>query len=205
MGILVDLDGVIRENNKSLGTGDKPPNVDSKKALIKAYKNGRLPKYYYITKQKDIIFRPRALEALKILHKNGYQCFIITNQEAIGLNIISIEEFEQMIKYMNRQIIHAGGSITAWYFCQHSPYDHCVCRKPKPYMIYQAANDYDIDLSTSWMIGDNRTDIEAGRCAGCQTIQVALQGQSVAFMADIHVNSLCEAVKVILSQSQTIQ
>lgn len=200
MAIFIDMDGCIRENNKSLRTGIKPPNVNSKKELIKAYNDGWLPKYYYITKQEDIIFRPRALEALKILHQYSYDCFIVTNQEAIELGIISREQFEEMIQYMNTQIINAGGRIKAWYYCPHSPYEQCMCRKPSPFMLKVAACEHDIDLTESWMIGDNITDIRAGQAAGCKTIQIDLYGQLSAVMADVHTDSLYNAIEVILSQ-----
>jgi D-glycero-D-manno-heptose 1,7-bisphosphate phosphatase len=57
-------------------------------------------------------------------------------------------------------------------FCCPHNNNECDCRKPKPGMLLQAAEQYNIDLSASWMIGDSATDIEAGSAAGCRTIYV---------------------------------
>lgn len=91
--------------------------------------------------------------------------------------------------------------INGIYFCPHHPDKgfagerieykiNCECRKPKPGMLLQAAGDFNIDLSSSWMVGDGRNDIEAGKSAGCKTILIGNEefGQSVS------VNSLKEFV-----------
>ena len=61
----------------------------------------------------------------------------------------------------------AGGEIKDIFFCPHLPEDGCSCRKPKPGLIHAAQKAYRIDLATSVMVGDNATDIECARNAGC--------------------------------------
>ena len=56
------------------------------------------------------------------------------------------------------------------YFCPHTPSENCECRKPKPGLIIQAINDFNIDVSQSFMIGDSKKDIEAAKSAGCEGI-----------------------------------
>ena len=83
---------------------------------------------------------------------------------------------------MKHNLSEKGARIDDVYYCFHHPdpkqvvtkslLETCDCRKPKPGLILQAAQDWNIDLSQSWMIGDSETDIQAGQAAGCQTIFV---------------------------------
>ena len=67
-------------------------------------------------------------------------------------------------------LIKSKTSIDKFYFCPHRPDENCDCRKPKPGLILQAINEFSIDVSKSWMVGDSKTDIQAGEKAGCKTI-----------------------------------
>jgi D-glycero-D-manno-heptose 1,7-bisphosphate phosphatase len=69
---------------------------------------------------------------------------------------------EQLVNLIHRQ----GGKLDAVYMCPHTPEENCLCRKPRPGLLLQAANDLSLDLSRSWMIGDAWSDLEAGHLAG---------------------------------------
>ncbi len=80
---------------------------------------------------------------------------------------------------MQEELAKEGTLLDGEYYCFHHPEakvdrlkGNCECRKPKPGLLLQAAKDMDIDLSQSWMIGDNITDVKAGVAAGCRTILV---------------------------------
>lgn len=184
----LDLDGVIRHNNKSSGTGDIPKEHRNKTKLLELYEKGLLPKGYYCTKPEDVLFIDGALEALAMFHDMGWDCYVISNQEWVNLfksnkkwdrprynlnhkvNIMLAET----IAYMNEKIEEAGGKILAWSYCPHFPDEGCECRKPKPGMFYQLRDDHGVDLSQMYYIGDNPSDMEAGKKAGCKTIHIVL-------------------------------
>lgn len=119
-------------------------------------------------------------EAIKKINTKGYLAIVITNQPVIARGEVTFEELQQIHNKMETLLGYEGAYLDAIYFCPHHPHNgyegevrefktECDCRKPKPGMLFQAAKDYNIDLSRSWMIGDSENDIEAGKNAGCKT------------------------------------
>lgn len=110
-------------------------------------------------------------ESLRIA-QNEYLLIVISNQSGVGRGLITHEQFEkvdqQFRKLLKAENIHVDG----FYYCIHAPEEDCDCRKPKPGMILEAAEKLGIDLSESYMIGDKKSDVEAGLRAGCKAIQV---------------------------------
>ena len=76
----------------------------------------------------------------------------------------------------------------------------CDCRKPKPGMLLRASNDFNIDLSKSWMVGDGKNDVLAGKNAGCKTVRIVDQAVDTGMDndADLTAHDLLEAIKMIL-------
>ena len=169
----------------------------------------------YITNIKDIKIINGVPQALKILNKEGFKLFVITNQPAIGRGLATEKEIENIHEFMNWQIIKTGGpKIDKFYYCPHHPNANlvkyrkvCECRKPSPGMILQALKEYDIDPKKSWMIGDRVTDIIPGKNAGCKTIQLRSQTSNDIIVsgipfdkntkADYNTDTLLEAAKLI--------
>lgn len=85
---------------------------------------------------------------------------MITNQSGIGRGYFSLDDFKELTNWMKKQFEENGIDILNVYFCPHSPDENCNCRKPKTGMIEQALNEFDIDLSKSWLIGDKEPDIQ---------------------------------------------
>ncbi|MFP6581767.1 MAG: HAD-IIIA family hydrolase, partial [Candidatus Hydrogenedentota bacterium] len=81
-------------------------------------------------------------------------------------------------------------------YCPHAPEDDCICRKPKPGMLLDAATELDIDLTQSVMIGDNVTDIEAGENAGCRLSLYLNSREHIDLQPAI--DSLAEAIEFML-------
>jgi D-glycero-D-manno-heptose 1,7-bisphosphate phosphatase len=116
---------------------------------------------------------------------------------------------------MTDQIAKAGATIDAVYYCPHELEPPCLCRKPAPGLLLEAARAWDLDLSASWIIGDSSSDVQAGKNAGCRTAwlsggkQPATESKSEAAMirADVVASSLLDAVSQILhfrnSQKET--
>jgi D-glycero-D-manno-heptose 1,7-bisphosphate phosphatase len=102
-------------------------------------------------------------EALHELIKLGFVPIVVTNQPDVARGITTQTEVDQI----NRHIADLTG-IEHFYSCTHDDVDHCVCRKPKPGLIFKAALDLGISLSESIMVGDRWKDIAAGQEAGCE-------------------------------------
>ncbi len=139
---------------------------------------------------------PNIQEPLKRLRIYGYLLIIVTNQSAINKGLITQEEYSKMVAYLKTL------GISDVYTCPHNPLkEFCSCRKPFPGMLKKAAVDYDIDLESSWLIGDELTDIQAGNSAGCKTIHV-LTGEykEPVKESDFVANSLIEAADYIITE-----
>jgi len=201
----LDLDGCIRHNNKSMGTGDIPKEQRNRMELARLFTEQKLPHLYYITEPRDVHFIDGALAALRMLHKLEIPCYVFTNQEAIGVGIITHRQWLNIKELMSYHIDKAGGHITDWFYCPHFPDDNCSCRKPKPGMFYQARDKYDLDLSKMYMVGDNPSDMQAGKAAGCKcNIHIRLETAAPEFQscpeADLTVKDLHEAVGEIIKR-----
>jgi len=118
-------------------------------------------------------------EALKKLHQAGYLNIIISNQPGIAKGHMTVKNFELIRQKMNLELLASGAVLNGEYYCLHHPEAIkkryrvvCNCRKPLPGLFLKAAVDKNINLSQSWLIGDNLSDIEAGKAAGCRTVLI---------------------------------
>ena len=100
----------------------------------------------------------------------GFLIIVITNQSVINRGIITVNELEKIHLTIQNHLEERHCNIDRFYFCPHKPDEKCNCRKPKPGLLLQAINDFSINTSKSWMIGDCLTDIQAGEKVGCKTI-----------------------------------
>lgn len=123
----------------------------------------------YVRKWSDVKFLPEALETIAQIDKNKYQLVIVTNQSAVGRGIISLAAANRINDRLLQEIRLAGGDVDGVYMCPHQPADDCSCRKPLPGLLLRASRDLNIDLSSSYMIGDASTDILAGHNASVLT------------------------------------
>jgi D-glycero-D-manno-heptose 1,7-bisphosphate phosphatase len=122
---------------------------------------------------------PGVTEALKTLRQDGYLTILVSNQPGIGKGHITVKNFELIRQKMNAELIAEGAELDGEYYCFHHPDSvvqkyrlQCDCRKPLPGLLFKAAREKDIDLKESWLIGDNLSDIQAGKAAGCRTILI---------------------------------
>lgn len=137
----------------------------------------------YVRSWSDVAFLPGAIEAVRRLTESGWAVVIVTNQAVVGRGIVPEPEIRAIHERVVAEIAAGGGRITASYLCVHAPSDGCRCRKPLPGMLLDAAADHNLDLSSSFMIGDALTDIQAGQRAGARSIMV-LTGRGSAQQAD---------------------
>lgn len=131
----------------------------------------------YVRRWGDVHFLDRALEALADLAGRPYKVFLVTNQSAIGRGLLPTADAEAIAGRISDEIAARGGRIDAVYMCPHTPEHGCVCRKPLPGMILQAAAEHDLDLARSLMIGDAVTDLQAAKAAGIATFALVRTGR----------------------------
>ncbi len=155
----------------------------------------------YHHKLKDFKLIKNAVEGLKLL--KNYKLIIITNQSGIGRGYYTINDFENFNNNLIKELKKHNIKIDKTYVCPHKPDDECECRKPKTKLIKDAAQEFDIDLKKSFVIGDKNIDVQLGKNAGCGTILV-LTGNGMKekenTKADFIAEDLLEAAKWALNQ-----
>lgn len=134
----------------------------------------------YVRAWKDVTLYPQALDALSKASRSPYRFVIITNQSGIGRGLMSMEAVAAVNARIVQAIEEKGGRIDGVFVCPHTPEDVCLCRKPKPGLILEAASTLDLDLQRSVLIGDALSDIQAGRAAGVGRSWILLSGRGEA-------------------------
>lgn len=120
----------------------------------------------------DFEFVPGALESIRGLTETGLPIFVVTNQAIINRGHITVETLDDIHDRMLKAIRGAGGEITKVYYCPHDNHEKCGCRKPEAGMLLQAAEEFGLDLTRSFIVGDAWTDVAAGQAVGAQGILV---------------------------------
>lgn len=181
-------------------------NLKRKQKAIFLDRDGTINKYVGFLRDIDEFeLLPGVAEAIGKINRSGYLAIVVTNQPVIARGEVGWEELQEIHNKMETLLGLEGVYLDGIYFCPHHPHKgyegeipelkfDCDCRKPKPGMLLKAAEDFNIDLSQSWMIGDGENDIKAGEVAGCKT---ALIGEG-NFNQSITGNSLLEIVEHIL-------
>jgi D,D-heptose 1,7-bisphosphate phosphatase len=120
-----------------------------------------------------------ALESLRLLQDHGYRLIIVSNQSGVARGFFKEKDLSLVEGRLREMIAVAGVSLTGFYYCPHLPGGKmrkyavdCFCRKPRPGMLYRAAEEHGINLTTSWLVGDILHDVEAGNRAGCHSILI---------------------------------
>ena len=149
----------------------------------------------------DFRLYPDAAASLQRLKQAGFLLAVVTNQPDVGNGLVARSEVDAMHEIMTREL-----PVDAVKACFHRQGDHCACRKPKPGMILEAATELGIDLAKSFMVGDRRSDVEAGHAAGCTTVFVDLgYAEPAPDDPDFVVHSIVEAADVIIKSMSTAQ
>jgi len=138
----------------------------------------------YIDEIAKFKLLPKVPEAIKLLNEAGFKVIVVTNQSGVARGFFTEDKVREINRKMQQELCKKGAIIDAVYFCPHHPRignpryrKICNCRKPKPGLLKQAAREHNIDLSSSYMVGDDLRDVQAGYNAGCKT--VLLRGEKV--------------------------
>ena len=149
----------------------------------------------YVSQIKDFEFCEGLFEALTHFQTLGYLLIVVTNQSGIGRGYYSEEDFKKLSKWMQEELLNANIKLDAIYHCPHSPEDNCNCRKPKSGMFEEAITALNIDVKSSWMIGDKKSDIEAAQ--GVNIENTILIGNTQNSGAKYNVNFLLDTINLI--------
>lgn len=173
-------------------------NLKNMQKAIFLDRDGTINKYVgFLRKKEEFELIDGVAEAIRKINESGYLAIVVTNQPVIARGEVTVEELEEIHKKMETLLGDKGAYLDAIYYCPHHPHKgyegevsalkiDCECRKPKPGMLLKAAEDFNIGISQSWMIGDDENDVKAGKAVGCRT---ALIGKD-DFQQDVTVDSL---------------
>ena len=139
---------------------------------------------------------PDVFTALSSLHNAGFILIVVTNQPDVSRGLMTRAVVEEINNFLGSVL-----PIDEFRTCYHDADDGCDCRKPLPGALLDAARQYEIDLFSSYMVGDRWRDTEAGRRAGCKTLFVDYgYAEEQPEFVDFRVSSLYEASQVILEK-----
>jgi D-glycero-D-manno-heptose 1,7-bisphosphate phosphatase len=141
---------------------------------------------HYPSRPEDLRLYEGIGPELQMLQKAGFKLVVVTNQAGIARGYFTESDLCRMHEYLAEVLAQFAVHLDGIYYCPHHPEGvvselaiRCACRKPQPGMLLQAARDLSIDLQRSWLVGDILDDIEAGNTAGCRTVLVDLETESL--------------------------
>lgn len=180
------VDGIVAGNN-----------LKKKQKAIFLDRDGTINKYVgFLRNIDEFKLIDGVAEAIKKINNSGYLAIVVTNQPVIARGEITLENLDEIHKKMETLLGLDGAYLDGIYFCPHHPHSgyegevkkfkiDCECRKPKPGLLLKAAEDFNIELSECWMIGDGENDIAAGVAAGCKTALVSEEKNLLAIINEI--------------------
>ena len=189
---------VSREYIKDMGTPERLKRVgrDLAAGLVSASRLDRpMPAVFFdrdgvvnverghIVSEDDVELYPGVAEALKLLKNAGYLCVVVTNQPVVARGECSMDALRRIHGRIDMLLGQSGAYFDAWYVCPHHPERgfsgeieslkiSCNCRKPATGLLEQCREDLNVDLKSSWIIGDQTRDIEMAKNAGLFSILV---------------------------------
>jgi len=189
-------------------------NLKNEQKCVFLDRDGTINKFNgFILKPEDMELMDDAAEAIAEINDAGFLAIVITNQPVIARGEVDFETLDLIHAKMETELGKRGAFIDAIFCCPHHP-DRgfpgerpeykidCDCRKPKPGMILSAAEKYNIDLSRSYMVGDDMRDVKAGIAAGCIPVLLSKSTEETKITEGgkivLRFSSLLEFVKTCL-------
>jgi D-glycero-D-manno-heptose 1,7-bisphosphate phosphatase len=156
---------------------------------------------------EDFRLKAGVIDALHRLQAAGFLLFVVSNQPSYAKGKTTLENIMAISGKLATILEENGIRIERYFYCLHHPEfsGPCVCRKPSPFFLNEAARDFNIALPSSWMIGDRDTDIMCGQAAGCRTILVRADhpsSEQAQSQPDFVAEDLKHAVEVVLMEAE---
>ena len=156
-------------------------NLKNKQKAIFLDRDGTINEYVgFLRNIDDFRLIDGVSEAVKLINQSGYLAIVVTNQPVIARGEVTVPQLNEIHNKMETLLGADGAYVDAIYYCPHHPHKgyqgeipelkiDCDCRKPKAGMLRRAAQEFNIDLSQSWMVGDGENDLLCGQNGGCKT------------------------------------
>ena len=156
----------------------------------------------YVRSPSDVRLLEHAGEAVRMLNEAGFKVVLVTNQSGVARGLMGIEDVEAVNARLKELLGEAKAHLDGVYYCPHLPDGtvaeytmQCNCRKPKPGLLLRAAQEMDLDLEQSFMVGDSPRDMQAGQAVGARTILIDRGATK---------NSQLDMVRTVLEAAQRI-
>ncbi len=161
----------------------------------------------YIRSPAEVRFLPEVFSSLKRV-KDTHLLFIVTNQPGVSQGFLKPEEVAEVNEFILSRLAQEGITIRKTYVCPHRREDNCLCHKPKPYYLLQAAEEFGLELLSSYVIGDHPSDMELASAAGASGVYL-LTGHGPKHLSELRphfrvVSNLKDAVDLILQDKAAI-
>ncbi len=177
-------------------------------------RDGTLIEHYeYLTDPANVQLLPGVPAALKLLHDRGFKLVMVTNQSGVARGYLTEKRLLEIHDRLKQVLGEHGAYLDAMYYCPYHPEgvvdkyrQDSELRKPQPGMLRLAAEEHDLDLEQSWIIGDDDRDVQTGRAAGCRTVMIESYGRVGVRTGDSRpdhkVHNLKEAANVIVRHAR---
>jgi D-glycero-D-manno-heptose 1,7-bisphosphate phosphatase len=159
-------------------------------------------------------FTPNAIEALQLLSSHGYALVVASNQSGLARGLFDRAALARLQAALEAMLARENIRLDGFYVCPHAPPANarrpgCLCRKPAPGLLRQAARALHIDLARSWMVGDILNDVEAGRRAGCRTVLLDVGHETEWLRTPLRTphhtaRDLLEAARTIVAEGEPV-
>ncbi|NLE76635.1 MAG: HAD-IIIA family hydrolase [Chloroflexi bacterium] len=149
----------------------------------------------YVRRWGEAAILPGVPGALARLAAGPWPIVVVTNQSCIGRGLVAARTVQGIHRRLRAALAAQGGRIDAFYTCPHTPDAGCACRKPQPGLLLQAAQELDLDLAASYLVGDAVGDVQAALAVGAQPLLVLTgRGAAQAQLLTPHQRAVCPVV-----------
>jgi len=163
---------------------------------------------HFLHRPEEVVIFPFAAEALRKLQTAGFKLFIVSNQSGVGRGLFTMADVERVNEHLLRELGRDGLRFEKIYVAPEAPDTPSRGRKPSPQFLFDARDEFDLDLTRSYMIGDRLVDLECGWNAGVEKSLLVRTGYGAGVERDspgkltsaVVVNDLAAAADWIVSQ-----
>ena len=133
----------------------------------------------YLSHLDRIVLYPWSIESVKLLNRAGFKVVVVTNQAGVARGLFDEDFIDEAHRFLDQKFSDGGATIDKFYYCPHHPEasveayrSECDCRKPKAGMLWKAAQELQLELSHSFVIGDRLSDLRLGQAVGARSLLV---------------------------------
>jgi|TARA_B100000809_G_scaffold265022_1_gene322518 D-glycero-D-manno-heptose 1,7-bisphosphate phosphatase len=133
----------------------------------------------YLSHLDRIALYPWSIESVKLLNRAGFKVVVVTNQAGVARGLFDEDFIDEAHRFLDQKFSDGGATIDKFYYCPHHPEasveayrSECDCRKPKAGMLWKAAQELQLELSHSFVIGDRLSDLRLGQAVGARSLLV---------------------------------